>query len=239
MGGFLLFHTITTKSNSSSNSTRVCCHFHHVQLFATPWSVACQSPLPMGFSRQEYLGELAGGIFPTLGRDWIWVAYISCFGRQVLYHGSHLGSPVQFSSVTQSCPTLCDPMDCRCQASLSITNSQSLLKLMFIESVMPSNHLILSSPLLLLPSVFPSIRAFPMSQVFTLDGQSTGATALASFLPKNTQDWSPLEWTGWISLQPVASRVFSNTTAQKHQFFSALLSLWSNSHIHTWPLEKP
>ena len=71
-------------------------------------------------------------------------------------------------------------------------------------------------------------------------GQSTAVSALASFLPKNTQDWSPLEWTGWISLQSKGlSRVFFNTTIQKHQFFSAQLSSQSNSHIHTWPLEKP
>ena len=79
-----------------------------------------------------------------------------------------------------------------------------------------------------------------MSQLFAWGGQSFGVSALASFLPKNTQDWSPLEWTGWISLQSKGlSRVFSNTTVQKHQFFGAQLSSQSNSHIHTWPLEKP
>ena len=78
-----------------------------------------------------------------------------------------------------------------------------------------------------------------MSQLFARGGQSTGVSALASFLPKNTQGWSPLEWTGWISLQSKGpSRVFFNTTVQKHQFFSAQLSSHSNSHIHTWPLEK-
>ena len=83
-------------------------------------------------------------------------------------------------------------------------------------------------------------ESFPMSQRFTWGGQSTGVSALTSFLPKNTQDWSPLEWTGWISLQSKGlSRVFSYTTVQKHQFFSAQPSSQSNSHIHTWPLEKP
>ena len=78
------------------------------------------------------------------------------------------------------------------------------------------------------------------NQLLAWGGQSTGVSALASVLPKNTQDWSPLEWTGWISLQSMGlSRVFSNTTAQKHQFFSTQLSSQSNSHIHTWPLEKP
>ena len=87
---------------------------------------------------------------------------------------------------------------------------------------------------------FPTSGSFPMSQLFTWGGQSTGVSALASFLPKNNQGWSPLEWTDWISLQSKElSRVFFNTTVQKHQFFGAQLSSQSNSHIHTWPLEKP
>ena len=86
----------------------------------------------------------------------------------------------------------------------------------------------------------PASESFPMSQLFTWDGQSTGVSALASFLPKKFQGWSTLEWTGWISLQSKGfSRVFSNTTVQKHQFFGVQLSSQSNSHIHTWPLEKP
>ena len=90
------------------------------------------------------------------------------------------------------------------------------------------------------PQSLPTSESFPMSQLFAWGGQSTGVSALASFLPKNIQDWSPLGWTGWISLQSKElSRVFSNTTVQKHQFFSTQLSLQSNSHIHTWPLEKP
>ena len=126
------------------------------------------------------------------------------------------------------------------QASLSITNSRSLLKLMPIESVMPSSHLILCCPLLLLPPIPPSIRVFSMSQLFAWGGQSIGVSTSTSVLPMNTQDWSPSGWTGWISLQSKGlSRVFSNTTVQKHQFFGAQLSSHSNSHIHTWPLEKP
>ena len=86
----------------------------------------------------------------------------------------------------------------------------------------------------------PASESFPMSQLFTWGGQSTGVSALASFLPKKSQGLSPSEWTGWMSLQSKGlSRVFSNTTVQKHQFFSAQLSSQSNSHIHTWPLEKP
>ena len=90
------------------------------------------------------------------------------------------------------------------------------------------------------PQSLPASESFPMSHLFAWGGQSTGVSALASFLPKETQGWSPLEWTSWISLQSKGlSRVFSNTTVQKHQFFGAQLSLRSNCHIHTWLLEKP
>ena len=126
------------------------------------------------------------------------------------------------------------------QASLSITNSQSLLKLMFIELVMPSNHLILCHPLLLLPSIFPSIRVFSNESVLRIRWPSIGVSASGSVLPMNIQDWFSLGWTGWISLQSKGlSRFFSNTTVQKHQCFSTQPYLWSNSHIYTWPLEKP
>ena len=87
---------------------------------------------------------------------------------------------------------------------------------------------------------FPASGSFPMSQHFAWGGQSIGVSASASVLPMNTWDWSPLGWTGRISLQSRGlSRVFSNITVQKHQFFGSQLSLWSKSHIHTWPLEKP
>ena len=90
------------------------------------------------------------------------------------------------------------------------------------------------------PQFLPASKSFPMSQLFAWGGQSTGVSALASFLPKNTQHWCPLECTGWISLQSKGlSRVFSSTTVQKYQFFGAQPSSQSNSHIHTWPLEKP
>ena len=90
------------------------------------------------------------------------------------------------------------------------------------------------------PQSLPASESFLMSQLFTWGGQSTGDSALASFLPKKSQGWSALEWTGWISLQSKGlSRVFTNTTLQKHQFFGAQLSSQSNSHIHTWPQEKP
>ena len=127
-----------------------------------------------------------------------------------------------------------------CQATLSITNSRSLLKLMSIESVMPSSHLILCRPLLSGPQSLPASGSFPMSQLFAWGGQHTGVSASASVLPMNTQDWSPLGWTGWTSLQSKGlPRVFYKNTVQKYQFFGTQLSSQSNSHIHTWPLKKP
>ena len=112
------------------------------------------------------------------------------------------------------------------QAFLSITNSRSPPKPMSIVLVMPSNHLILCRPLLLLPSIFPSIRVFSMSQLFASSGQNIGVSASTSVPPMNTQDLFPLGWTGWISLQSKGfSRVFSSTAVKKHQFFSAQLSL--------------
>ena len=126
------------------------------------------------------------------------------------------------------------------QASLSITSSCILLKLMSIESGKPSNHLILCHPLLLLPSIFFSIRVFSNKSALRSGGQSIGASASASVLPMKVQGWFPLGMTGLISLLLKGlSRVFSNITVQKHQFFSAQLSLGSNSHTHTWLLEKP
>ena len=154
----------------------------------------------------------------------------------------HHSISVQFSSVQSlsNVRLFATPWITVRQASLSITNSRSSLKLMSTVSVMPSNHHILCLPLLILPLIFPSIMVFSMSQLFTSSGQSIGVSASKSVLPMNTQDWSPLGWTSWISLQSKGlSRVFSNTTVQKHQFFSAQPSSQSNSHIHTWPLEKP
>ena len=144
------------------------------------------------------------------------------------------------SSVFQSCPLFVTPWTAAHQASLSIINSQSLLKLTSIELVMPSKHLSLficfSSSL----QSFPALGYFLMSQFFASGGQSIGVSASASVLPMNIQDWSPLGWTGWISLKSKGlSRVFSNITVQKHQFFSTQLYLESNSHIHTWLLKKP
>ena len=126
-----------------------------------------------------------------------------------------------------------------CQASLSFTISQSLLRFMAIESVMLSHHLILCYYLLLLPSIFPSNRYFPMSWLFESGGQSIRTSASAIALPMNIQGWFPLGLTGLILQSKGHSRVFSSTTVPNHQFLHAQSSLWSNSYISTWQLEKP
>ena len=124
------------------------------------------------------------------------------------------------------------------QTSLSITSSQSLHKLMSIESVIPSNHLILCRPLLLPHSIFPII--FSDESVLRIRWPKYWSFSPSISHSVNTQDWSSLGWTGWISLQSKGlSRVFSNTTVQKHRFFYTQLSSQFNSHIHTWLLEKP
>ena len=118
------------------------------------------------------------------------------------------------------------------QASLSITNSRSSLKLTSIQSVMPSSHLILCCPLLLLPPIPPASESFPMSQLFAWGGQSTGVSDLGSFLPKNIQDWSPLEWTGWNFLQ---SKGFSSLL----QHHSSKASILRRSAFFTVQLSHP
>ena len=148
---------------------------------------------------------------------------------------------VQFSSVPQSCLTLCDPMN-RSTPGLPVHH-----QLLWVHSDSRPwsqwRHPAISSsvvPFSSCPQSLPASESFPMSQHFTWGGQSTGVSALASFLQKKSQSWSPSEWTGWISIQPKGlPRVFSNTTVQKHQFFGAQPSSQSNSHIRTWPLEKP
>ena len=135
--------------------------------------------------------------------------------------------PFQFSSVQSLSHVwlFATPWIAACQASMSITNSRSLLKLMSIESVMPSSHLILCHPLLLLPPIPPSIRVFSNESTLHMMWQSIGVSASESVLPMNTQDWSPLGWTGWISLQSKGlSRVFSNTP-QLESINSLALSL--------------
>ena len=171
---------------------------------------------------------------------YILLYYLKLFKASFLFYLSINYWDVQFSSVTHSCPTLCDPMN-HCTPGLHVHHQLPDFTQTHVhwvgDAIQPSHPL--SSPSLPAPNL-PASGSFPMSQLFTGGGQSTGVSALASVLPMNTQDWSPLEWTGWISLQSKGlSRAFSNTTVQKHQFFGAQPSSQSNSHIHTWPQEKP
>ena len=146
----------------------------------------------------------------------------------------------RFSSVAQSCPTHCDPMSCS-MPGLPVHHQLPEFTQTHVhqvgDAIQTSHPLSFPSP----PAPNPSQhQSFSMSQHFACSGQSTGVSALVSIFPKNTQGWSPSEWTGWISLQSKGlSRVFSNTTVQKHQFFSTQPSSQFNSHIHTWPQEKP
>ena len=159
--------------------------------------------------------------------------YIMCTD---IYVSLHECSSLQFS--LSRVWLSATPWTTVCQASLSIINSWSSPKPLYIKSVMPSSHLILCRPSSC-PQFLPASGTFPMSQLFAWDWERIGVSASASVLPMNTQDWSPLGWTGWISLQfKGLSRVF-NTTVQKHPFIGAQLSSQFNSHIHTWPLEKP
>ena len=130
-----------------------------------------------------------------------WLQFGVNFEVKYLYSYVSSINSVQFSSVAQTCLAICNHVDTTHKASLSITNSTSLFKLMSIDSVILFNHLILSHPLLLLLSIFPSIRVFTMSQSFELGGQCIGISASASVLPVNTQDRFPLRLTGLTSLQ--------------------------------------
>ena len=149
-----------------------------------------------------------------------------------------LGGVVVFESLSHVW-LFVTPWTAGCQASLSFTISLSLLKLMSFEPVIPFNHLILSPPFSSCLQFFPASGSFSMNWLFVSCGQSTRASASASVLPMNIQSWFPLRLTSLISLLSKGlSRVFSSTTVRKHQFFSAQPSLWSNSHIHIWLLEK-
>ena len=143
----------------------------------------------------------------------------------------------QFNSVDQSCPTLCDLWTAARYASMSITNSLSWLKLMSIELVMPSNHLILCCPLLLPPSIFPrALGSFSMSQFFESDSQSIGVSASASVLPMNIQDWFPLGWTGWIQSNGLAVQGTLKSLLQHH---SSKASILQHSAFFIVPLSHP
>ena len=132
------------------------------------------------------------------------------------------------------------PWTAACQACLSITNSRSLLKLISIKSVRPSNPLIFCHPLLFLPSIFPNFRVFSNESTLLIRWPNNWNFSFSTILPVNIQGWCSLGLTGLISLPAKGlSRIFSSTMVQKCQFFGAQPSLWSNSHIHTWLLEKP
>ena len=219
----------------------------------TPWAVTCQAPLSTGFFKQEYWSELpfpppgylpdprikpmspaspplAGGFFTTEppGKplstrthtfldSFLFSLQFSCsvVSDSVWPHGLHARLPCP--SPTPGAYSNSCPLNRWCHPTIS-------------SSVIPfSPHL----------HSFPASGSFPMSYFLASDSQSIGVSASTSALPMNLQDWFPLGWTGLISLQSKGlSRVFSNTTVQKHQFFSSQLSLQSNSHIHTWLLEK-
>ena len=170
-------------------------------------------------------------------RDQTCIFCISYIGNWILYNWATWDDQL-INSVAQSCPTLCDPMDCS-MPGLPVQHQLPEFTKTHVhwvgDAIQPSLTLSSPSPL---PSIFPSIRV--MCQLFPSGGQSSGASASTSVLPINIQDWFPLGLTVWISLQSKGlSRVFSNTPVQKHQFFGAQPSLWSNSHNHTWLLEKP
>ena len=202
-------------------------------------------------------------------RDRNCVFCISCIGRQILYHwatwesrqltfigayyihynnsfdpSKKLREYILFSSVQFSRSVMSDslrphePQNARppCPSPTSGVHSDSHPLSQWCHPAISSSVVAFSS----CPQSLPASESFPMSQLFTWGGQSTGVSASASFLPEKSQGWSPSEWIGWIPLQSKGlSRIFSNTTVQKHQFFGAQPSLQSNSHIHTWPLEKP
>ena len=176
-----------------------------------------------------------------------WVPYI-CFSIRYWYLSFWLISlciiGAQFSSVQFSCSVMSDSMWPHelqhtrplCPSPTPGVYPNSYPSSMWYDPAISSSVVAFSS----CPQSLPASGSFPMSQLFTWGGQSIGVSASASVLPKKSQGWSPSEWTGWISLQSKGlSRVFSNTTVQKHQFFNAQLSSQSSSHIHTWPLEKP
>ena len=183
--------------------------------------------------RNIHLGSLAPKVFKTLH-----IKEHQCF-RTIKWQFRHAISSVQFShSVMSDSLRPHESQHARplCPSPTLRVHSDSRPSSQWCHPAISSSVALFSS----CPQSLPASGSFPMSHLLAWGGQSTGVSALASFLPKNTQGPSPLEWTGWISFQSKGlSRVFSNTTVQKHQFFGTQLSLKSNSHIHTWTQEKP
>ena len=200
-----------------------------VWLFSTSWTVASQAPLPMGFPGQEYLGGLS---FPTPGVLLTQGSNLCLLQWQVDSSSlNHQGSPeTQISSVQFNHSVGSNSLQSHgvqhtrppCPFPTPGVYSDSCPLSLWCHPTISSSAIPFSSHF----QSFPTSGSFQMSQLFTLGGQSIGVSASTSVLPKNTQDWFHLGWTGWISLQSKGlSRVFSNTTVQKHQFFSAQLSL--------------
>ena len=151
-----------------------------------------------------------------------------------------LSFAVCYFPVTQLCPTLCNPMDCNTTGFLVLhcLLESAHIHVRWVSDAIEPSHLCL--PFLLPPSIFPSIRAFSNELALCITWPNIGVSASASVLPMSIQDWFPLGWTGLICLQSKGLlRVFSSTSIWKHQFFGTQPSLWSNTHIHTWLLEKP
>ena len=168
---------------------------------------------------------------------WVFLYIAVIQAEEVLFWSGK--NRVYFCSITQPCPTLCSPMDCNMLVSLSFhisgVCSYSCLLIQWWHPAILSSVAHFSCP-----QSFPASGSFLMSWLFIPGGQSIRASALTSILPVNIKDWFPLGLIGLISLLSRGlSRVFSNSTVQKHQFFSTHPYLWSNSHIHTWLLEKP
>ena len=189
---------------------------------------------PMTLTRWTFVGKVMSLLLNMLSR--LVITFIPRSKRLLI---SWLQSPsaVIFSSVQFSHSLVSDslqPHESQHARPLCPSPMPRVYPLMSIKLVMPSSHLILCHPLLLMPPIPPNIRVFPMSQLSVWGGQYIGVSASKSVLPMNTQDWSPLGWTGWISLQSKGlARVFSNTTVKKHQFFGTQLSSQSNfTSIH-------
>ena len=214
--------------------------------FVTPWTVALQGPLSMGFPRQGYWNKLP---FPSpghLSHPEIETAYFVCLALagEFFITSTTWETHTHYISVQSSSSVVSNSLQphelqhtrppCASPTPRVYSNSSPLVQ--WCHPTISSSIIPFSSCL----QSFPASGSFQMSQLFASSSQSIGVSAAASVLPMNSQDSSPLGWTGWISLQSKGlSRVFSNTKVQKHQFFSTQLSSQSNSHIHTWPQEKP
>ena len=227
--------------------------FNHVQLFTALWTLTSQDPLFRGILQERILEWviMLSSRGSSQSRNWTYISYVLCMGRCVLYHQHHLRSSILCTENTKDATRklrfvvqsvnhvqlFVIPWTAACQASLSIIISLSLFKLMSIESVMSSNHLIYCCPFSC-PQFSAASGPFPVSQLFASGGQGIGFSA--SVLSMNIQGWFPLGLTYLNSMVSMGFlSVFYSNTSQKHQFFGSQSLLWSSSHIHTWLPEKP